>query len=117
MANWEGSNRRAELPCDWLKIREAVGDRDSWSCQWDMGNGTMCLETANQCDHIQHGGSDDEENLRMLCAKHHHLKSSREGREGRTESRKRKLEWLRHPEETNAGELAVPVAPLKHKGF
>lgn len=77
---WEGSNRRAELPPGWYShIRPRILRRDRHACQWRMAVGGICGKPANQVDH--RAGKDDhrDENLQALCETHHLRKSSAEG--------------------------------------
>jgi 5-methylcytosine-specific restriction protein A len=76
---WSTSNRRSSLPADWPAIRRRILRRDNNSCQWRESDGSSCGREANEVDHIQPSGSDEEWNLRSLCSWHHQRKSSAEG--------------------------------------
>lgn len=78
MPGWQGSNRRAELPPNWRKIRRAVAERANWRCQNTVG-GLRCPNVGSHCDHIQRGNNHDLDNLRWLCPTCHNAKSGREG--------------------------------------
>jgi 5-methylcytosine-specific restriction endonuclease McrA len=102
---WESSNRKSELPSDWDAVRQRIGDRDGWRCQWPRSgagraNG-ICGQPANQCDHKEPGGDHSETNLWMLCRWHHNRKTQEESTAG-----KRALaDKGRHPVERHPGLL------------
>lgn len=75
---WHTSRRKQTLPKNWAQIRKRIGARDNWRCQW-VEDEAKCLAPANQCDHVQPSGPDEDWNLRMLCEDHHKRKSSAEG--------------------------------------
>jgi 5-methylcytosine-specific restriction protein A len=77
---WIGSNRKAELPRNWPQIVARILTRDLHRCQWiRVDTDSRCLAHANQVDHIEPGGPDEDWNLQALCAYHHGKKSGREG--------------------------------------
>lgn len=76
---WSTSSRRSNLPADWQAIRRRILRRDNASCRWREADGTLCALPANEVDHIEPSGSDEDWNLRALCSWHHRQKSSREG--------------------------------------
>jgi 5-methylcytosine-specific restriction endonuclease McrA len=76
---WASSNRKDELPGNWLSIRRRILARDGYACQWAMDSGDACRASANQVDHIEPGSDHRDENLRALCKWHHDRKSAQEG--------------------------------------
>ena len=81
---WETSNRREELPSNWPQIRQQVGDRDGWVCQWPRDGGRrVCGSPANQCDHKNDRDSYALGDLWMLCGFHHKGKTQQESAEAR----------------------------------
>lgn len=88
------SDRAMRLPPDWQARRLRVLRRDRYSCQARMSTGYLCLERANQVDHIVPGDDHDLTNLQALCRWHHARKTSAEGAAARTyiEPRRRKPE-------------------------
>lgn len=58
----------------WRKKRERILKRDGHRCTETLGDGSRCPITTNL--HVDHrtpkamGGSDDDENLRVLCSMH-----------------------------------------------
>lgn len=80
MAWATGSSARAQrLPKDWQAIRLRVLRRDRYTCRARMADGTLCVERANQVDHIIAGDDHSMRNLQALCRWHHARKSSAEG--------------------------------------
>lgn len=82
---WDTSNRRRD-PHNWNAIRAYIAERDNHRCQEFMRDGTPCTDIGTECDHIiplSQGGSDNPDNLRMLCKWHHARKSSAEGNAAR----------------------------------
>lgn len=79
----------------WTKIRSVAMRRDGGLCQ-------MCLKAdrvtmASEVDHItpvEHGGTDDLENLQSLCRDCHKMKTAYESAEGRAQAMP---EWLPKP--------------------
>lgn len=85
---WAGSTRRDTLPPDWrTRIRPAVIARDK-VCQWRMSEGGKCGAPGNQVDHIGDRLDHRLENLQLLCAEHHNLKSSRQGNAAKPRERR-----------------------------
>lgn len=83
---WDTSKHRRD-PAHWKALRALVAERDNHRCQEFMRDGTPCTDRGTECDHIINlasGGTDDLENLRMLCKWHHARKSSAEGNAART---------------------------------
>lgn len=115
-SNWGNSDRRSQLPSNWKAIREIVGQRDSWACQWHFADGTYCGLPGNQVDHIRPSGSDDPSNLRVLCAMHHAQKSSSEGGVAKQKRLKELRSRVRREPETQAPINAAPVAAAR-RGF
>ena len=58
----------------WRKTRERILKRDGHQCTERLDNGERCpIKTNLHVDHIERvtdGGSDEDENLRTLCAFH-----------------------------------------------
>lgn len=76
---WSTSTRR--MPPDWHRQRGRIRKRDGHQCTEQI-NGQRCPEPGDHVDHIMpasQGGTEDDTNLRTLCAWHHGQKSSREG--------------------------------------
>lgn len=96
---WSSSDRRARLPRDWgTRVRPRILRRDQYQCQWPVAGG-ICGAHANQVDHIDPNGGDDDQNLRALCECHHRLKSSSEGgRAVRRGHRRARVRTVRPPE-------------------
>lgn len=84
---WEtdgSSKRRLELPPDWDAIRQRVGDRDGWRCQWPRDGGRrICGSPANQCDHRVGREDHADDALWMLCRWHHNRKTQEESTAGK----------------------------------
>jgi hypothetical protein len=53
--------------------------RDRYQCQWRLPDGSLCLDTATDCDHKVAGDDHRLENLQALCPMHHARKSAGEG--------------------------------------
>jgi 5-methylcytosine-specific restriction endonuclease McrA len=89
---WDSSRRRPD-PRGWQALRALVFERDLNRCQEHMRDGTPCTDRGTEVDHIiplSAGGTDDLENLRLLCTWHHARKSSREGAAARKPISERK---------------------------
>ncbi len=83
---WDTSNRRRD-PANWNAIRQLVAERDNHRCQEYMRDNSPCPDIGTECDHIiplSRGGTDNMDNLRMLCKWHHARKSSAEGNASKT---------------------------------
>jgi 5-methylcytosine-specific restriction protein A len=80
---WSGSNRKERLPHDWEQRRTTTRDRAGGRCQATMRDGTRCVETGTDCDHIVHGDNHALSNLQWLCRWHHDKKTAREALEAR----------------------------------
>lgn len=64
-----GSTRR------WRVIRRRILVRDEYRCQFPIEAGRVCGEPANTVGHIirrEHGGSDNDDNLRAECGPHNY---------------------------------------------
>lgn len=96
MASQGKSRRYAPLPRGWYKTRLRILKRDGHRCTWIRQDsiGGRCPEPANQVDHIDPNGGEDDSNLRALCGYHHQIKSSSEG--GRAVHKQRK-DKPKHP--------------------
>lgn len=79
MSQWQNSTRRQRLPSNWPQIRKRVLARDGKMCQVQMDDGTICLDDANEVDHIKAGDNHSDANLQAICRWHHKRKSSHEG--------------------------------------
>lgn len=82
MPNWEGSQRREQLPHNWRKLRMVVAQRAGWRCQ-NYVEGSRCERQGSHCDHIRPGNDHGLDNLRWLCPPCHLRKSGQEGAAGR----------------------------------
>jgi 5-methylcytosine-specific restriction endonuclease McrA len=90
LSAWAGSTRRARLPKDWARLRRRVIRRDGGQCTATYSDGQRCAQPGTDVDHVvpdSLGGSDELDNLALLCAWHHARKSSSEG--GRAAALKR----------------------------
>lgn len=81
---WEGSNRRAELPRDWIAICRRIKIRDDFTCR-ECG-GTKCNNEYLEVDHIGDPLDHRDENLRTL-GKACHLKKTRKQAQAKTRKR------------------------------
>ena len=73
-----GSSSKHGYGRAWQKIRAAQLQREPWCRECRRKEYT---EPATQVDHIvpkANGGTDDEENLQSLCARHHSRKTAKE---------------------------------------
>lgn len=85
---WEGSDRRAELPPNWqTEIVPAVWERAKGRCEAHYRDGRRCPDGGADVDHKQRGNDHRMENLQLLCDWHHDRKSSAEGNAARTRLR------------------------------
>ena len=98
MPQWQSSTRRARLPKSWHQLRQRVKRRAGGRCEWTE-RGVRCPAQGNQCDHIIAGDDHSLANLQWLCAKHHAIKSSREGGAGGRGRRRR----MKRPAEPHPG--------------
>lgn len=73
---WQGSNRRAELPPDWPRIRQRILRRDP------ICRACMAAPSA-EVDHIDNPHDHSDANLQGLCAPCHKVKTQREAARGR----------------------------------
>lgn len=67
---WDTSNRRAELPAGWERIRARILARDRHRCTW-IEDGQRCEARATDVDHIEDKHDHADTNLRSLCRPHH----------------------------------------------
>ena len=80
---WQGSNRRAELPANWdSEIRPRIFARDGGQCT-ETDGGVRCTHRATDVDHIGDKTDHSDENLRALCDWHHKRRSSQQGNRAR----------------------------------
>ncbi len=99
---WEGSDRRDELPPGWRTIiRPRILRRDGYRCTW-VTEGERCEAQATDVDHIDRGNDHRDENLASVCAWHHGRKSSAEGLAARA-ARARYRPTNRRPSEAHPG--------------
>ncbi len=102
---WQGSNRREELPPDWYtRIRPRIIRRDRGECQWRMAVGGICGEPGTDVDHRGDPGDHRDENLQLLCPRHHKRKSSAEGNAARRPRPSRLRKPEQHPGATQPSE-------------
>jgi len=70
----------------WLMRRMQAFDRDP-ICAWRFEDGTRCQRLGEELDHIvpldAGGDAYASENLQLLCAEHHRLKTAEENRNAR----------------------------------
>ena len=85
---WEGSNRRAELPPNWQKIRKRVLRRDGYQCRYVSQTGARCRDLATDVDHVGHKMNHELENLQALCSFHHSKKTGAQGSAASTAARR-----------------------------
>ncbi len=93
---WATSNRRAELPADWPKRRQACLDTAGGRCEQILPSGARCPRPATDADHKSDPNNHDD--LQALCRKHHNDKTSKEAHAARAKkgSKNRPAE-RRHP--------------------
>lgn len=75
-SNWTGSAESRGYGAKWKRLRKAVIIRDEGFCVNCRGGGHLIH--GNQCDHIipkADGGTDDIDNLQLLCIPCHDAKS------------------------------------------
>lgn len=77
---WDPNKRKAQLPRDWSAIRRRVIARDGGQCCAITSTGERCPAAGTHVDHIVRGDNHDDDNLQLLCARHHFRKSAAEGR-------------------------------------
>ena len=104
---WDSSRRRKDPP-GWGKIRQAVIQRAMGQCEYtppasaSPGNPQRCGFPGTDVDHIVNlaqGGTDDLNNLQLLCQWHHKQKTQLEAQA----NRKRRTERI--PKEKHPGIL------------
>jgi 5-methylcytosine-specific restriction endonuclease McrA len=109
---WAGSTRKARLPVDWERLRQAVLRRCGNRCEW-IEDGFRCHDAATDVDHIARGDVHQLSNLQGLCGRHHGLKTSAEAHAAKAELKK----LARLPEEQQPGIIDGPPRPTEHRGF
>lgn len=102
---WESSTRRPDPP-GWKALRQRVISRAQGQCEY-LPPATGQAQTSQRCfypgkdvDHIvnvANGGTDDMENLQLLCDWHHKQKTQAEAKANR------KPRSERHPGEKHPG--------------
>lgn len=94
---WRSSNRKAELPHDWPRIRREILTRAGHRCEW-IEHGARCPARATDVDHVVAGDDHSAGNLRALCGEHHKRKTQADAGAGRARARARlRLPTGRHP--------------------
>lgn len=84
---WQGSTRKETLPPNWeSEIRPAVLERDGYRCRIRFED--ICVDDANQVDHIGDRRDHRLENLQAGCGPCHQRKSSQQGRAARFSERR-----------------------------
>lgn len=79
---WSTSSRRASLPRDWPRTVRRIKRRDGYQCTTRWSTGARCAQPGTDVDHIIPvclGGSDEDDNLALLCSWCHARKSAAEG--------------------------------------
>lgn len=71
---WETSNRRAELPPDWLRLRVLVRDRAGGRCE-AKAHEPECDGIGTDCDHIGDRNDHSLANLQWLSRPCHKAKT------------------------------------------
>lgn len=98
---WETSDRRSRLPSDWAATVRRILNRDGQRCRFLFPNGGRCPAREDlQVDHIMPGDDHRDDNLQTLCARHHSMKSAKEGvaaRAARKASNKKFRRVEQHP--------------------
>jgi len=93
-ANPRADGRRSvPRPRNWARIRQRILRRDQSTCY-------VCGGGATHVDHVipaSRGGSDDDSNLRAMCARCHAHKSGQEGNALRPKRASRKRAPEKHP--------------------
>ncbi len=87
MPNWEGSQRKHQLPANWRELRTKVAQRAGWRCQ-NYLDGVRCTRPGSHCDHIRRGNNHSMDNLQWLCPPCHNTKSGKEGAAARPTERR-----------------------------
>lgn len=64
----------------WMRIRRRILERDFGLCQVCKAQGL--IRSGQEVDHIDNEGSDDEDNLQVICIEHHRVKSRAESIQG-----------------------------------
>jgi 5-methylcytosine-specific restriction protein A len=102
--NWDSSRRRKDPP-GWSATRKAVIDRADGQCQHIPEGETQtqrCYLQGTDVDHIVNvaqGGSEELDNLQLLCTWHHKQKTAKEAAANRVKRTER------HPGERHPGLL------------
>ena len=95
---WSESNRRGELPANWVALRRRVKARAHGQCQAILQNGRRCQLSGTDCDHIADPMDHSLVNLQWLCAWHHQQKTAREAAQALAEQRARNADTVKkHP--------------------
>lgn len=91
MAWGTGARERTSDP-KWRRLRSRILNRDFNRC--------FCGAAATDVDHIKpvaEGGTDDESNLRAICAYHHAHKSAQEGARAKNAKYNARRKPEKHP--------------------
>lgn len=78
-SNWKSGSSREKYGPDWEKQREVVLKRDNYLCQCKRCKKSGIMRPATEVDHIlpvEHGGSDDYDNLQAINSVCHKLKTA-----------------------------------------
>jgi hypothetical protein len=70
-----------------------------------LDTGLLCLQPANEVDHIVPGNDHSDANLRCICRWHHQRKSSSEGGRARAAQKRSSASKLRRRQEAHPGLL------------
>lgn len=98
---WADSDRKSRLPSDWPALVALTKKRAKGQCQFIMPSRHRCPRKGTDVDHIHPGDDNRPQNLQLLCAAHHALKSSLEGQRAQAA---RRIRGLRQ-EETHPGTI------------
>lgn len=77
---WRGrsaTNRKAELPANWPRLRDDQLQADGFRCRWILPSGKRCTNKASDVDHA--GSKWDHSKLRSLCEVHHSKRTAKQG--------------------------------------
>lgn len=99
--SWDGSDRKSRLPKNWPVLVSQTKKRAGGRCEWRLKSGKRCPRAGSDCDHKRAGDNHDLSNLQWLCAHHHGVKSSLEGRQ----AQRAKKALRRRPPEAMPGRV------------
>lgn len=105
---WDASDRKSRLPSNWGALVRAVKKRAKErsklgieQCEKRLPSGNRCPRLGTDVDHIIPNDDHGMNNLRLLCAHHHGIKSSAEGRQARAAIKQSKY----RPREGHPGDV------------